>query len=59
MCSMCPETIDSFDQCNGCGKEFKRMQISDPRKGYEVLHEDADKWEIQCKGCERTYTIRR
>lgn len=59
MLSMCPRMIESFDHCVECGNEFKRMQISDPRKGYDLLQEDADGWEIRCKGCEQTFTVPR
>jgi hypothetical protein len=56
---MCPQIIESFDQCVECEKEFKRMQISDPRKGYDVLQENGDTWTIQCKGCEETLVIQK
>jgi DNA-directed RNA polymerase subunit RPC12/RpoP len=49
--SMPVGTVNSFEECVECGKEFKRMEISDPRKGYDVLWEYTEKWEIQCKGC--------
>jgi DNA-directed RNA polymerase subunit RPC12/RpoP len=56
---MCPQTTSSFDQCIECGKDFKHIQISDPRKGYDVLQEDADQWKIQCKGCDAKLVIPR
>lgn len=56
---MCPQTVSEFDQCIECGTNFKHIEISDPRKGYDVLQEDADRWKIQCKGCEKTLVIPR
>lgn len=54
---MCPETINSFEQCVECGKEFRHMEISDPRKGYDVLRDDAEMWKIRCKGCDKTLVV--
>ncbi|MEF8826880.1 MAG: hypothetical protein V5A27_11170 [Halapricum sp.] len=48
---MIVKSINSFDECAKCGKDFRHVEISDPRKGYDVLWEYTDKWEIQCKGC--------
>lgn len=47
----------NLDQCNECGKGFKRMEINDPRKGYDVLNEGAKPWRIQCKGCGQKITV--
>ncbi|MEF8821931.1 MAG: hypothetical protein V5A52_06610, partial [Halovenus sp.] len=46
-----------FNDCSECGKEFKRMWVSDPRKGYDVLNEGPKAWRIQCKGCGRRITV--
>lgn len=56
---MCPQKMDAFDQCIECGTDFKRMHTSDPRKGYDVLREDADGWKVQCKGCGETLRIQK
>jgi hypothetical protein len=49
---MSSKTVDSFEECTECGREFRQMETSDPRKGYDVLWEYDEKWEIKCKGCE-------
>ena len=46
-----------FDHCRECGTNFKRMWVSDPRKGYDVLNESAKAWRIQCKGCGQRMTV--
>lgn len=48
-----------FDSCSECGKEFKRMWVSDPRKGYDVLNECATAWRIQCKACGHRITVQK
>jgi DNA-directed RNA polymerase subunit RPC12/RpoP len=48
---MSSETLDSFEKCTECGKEFRHVETSDPRKGYDVLWEYTERWEIRCKGC--------
>lgn len=44
-------TVETVEQCTDCGTEFKPVRVSDPRKGYDVLQEDATGWTVQCKGC--------
>ena len=48
-----------FDSCSECGKEFKRMWVSDPRKGYDVLNECATAWRIQLQGCGQRVTVQK
>jgi len=52
-----PNMASKFDQCSECGKNFKRVWVSDPWKGYDVLNEGPKAWRIQCKGCGRTVTV--
>ena len=54
---MCHYMGSKFDSCSECGKEFKRMWVSDPRKGYDLLNECATAWRIQCKGCGHRITV--
>lgn len=54
---MSSQAVDVFDQCTECEKAFRRVRTSDPRKGYDVLREDAAGWEVQCKGCGETHLI--
>ena len=54
---MCSQVIGKFDECSDCGKEFKQITTSDPRKGYDVLQEDAEGWRISCKGCGTTLVV--
>jgi len=56
---MCPQVAETVEQCVSCEKEFKRVRTSDPRKGYDVLREDADGWTVQCKGCGERFLIRK
>lgn len=46
-----------MDSCPECGKEFKRIKINDPWKGYDVLNEGTKAWRIECKGCGQTITV--
>jgi len=54
---MSPQVWNAFDQCAECDKEFRRVRISDPRKGYDVLQEDASGWEVRYKGCGETQPV--
>lgn len=54
---MCAQAATQFDDCDACGKEFKQIETSDPRKGYDVVQEDADGWTVECKGCGKTHVI--
>jgi DNA-directed RNA polymerase subunit RPC12/RpoP len=54
---MSSKTVDSFEECTECGKEFRHIETSDPRKGYDVLWEYTEKWEIQCKGCDTSLVV--
>ncbi len=56
---MCPQIIEDVERCANCEKEFKRVRTSDPRKGYDVLRENADGWTVQCKGCGQQLLIRK
>ena len=40
--NMCAQASTQVDSCDVCGKAFKQIQTSDPRKGYDVVQEDAD-----------------
>lgn len=51
--------LKKADECVSCGKNFKRVRTSDPRKGYDVLREDADGWTVQCKGCGEQLVIQK
>lgn len=56
---MCPQIIENVERCTNCQKELKRVRTSDPRKGYDVLRENADGWTVQCKGCGQQLLIRK
>jgi len=48
-----------FESCPECNKEFRHIESVNPRKGYDVLWEDAHKWEIRCKGCDTPLRVHR
>ncbi len=50
-------SVDSFNECANCGKEFQDIKIPDPRKGYDVLAEYTEKWKIRCKGCDTALVV--
>lgn len=54
---MSTKKLDSFEKCTECGREFRHVEISDPRKGYDVLWESAEQWEIKCKSCDTPLVV--
>ena len=56
---MSTEVTSSFESCPECGREFRHIESVSPRKGYDVLWEDAHKWEIKCKGCDTPLQVHR
>lgn len=56
---MSHEAADVFENCTECGKIFRHIETTDSRKGYDVLWEHAEKWEIECKGCDTVHVVPR
>jgi len=54
---MSSKTVDSFEECTECGREFRHIETTDARKGYDVLWESAEQWEIRCKGCDTSLVV--
>ena len=51
--------VDLSEECTECGKAFRHIETTDSRKGYDVVSERAEKWEIECKGCDTVHVVPR
>lgn len=52
-------TVDLSEECTECGKPFRHIETTDTRKGYDVVYEHAEEWEIECKGCDTVHVVPR
>lgn len=56
---MSDNVAELSEECTECGKKFRHIETADPRKGYDVLHEHTEQWEIECKGCGTVHVVPR